>query len=49
MMDSFSLLQFNERIPELRLKYMGSCPSDIVPQLTKYSFAIINSVPSNDR
>ena len=28
---------------------MGSYPSDTVPQLTKYSFAIINSAPSNDR
>ena len=43
------LLQIIERIPELRFKYMGSYPSDTVPQLTKYSFAIINSAPSNDR
>ena len=28
---------------------MGSFPSDTKPQLTKYSFAIINSAPSNDR
>ena len=28
---------------------MGSYPSDKVPQLTKYSFAIINSASSNDR
>ena len=28
---------------------MGSYPSDTVPQLTKYSLAIINSAPSNDR
>ena len=28
---------------------MGSYPSDEVPQLTKYSFAIVNSAPSNDR
>ena len=48
-MDIFSLLQIIERIPELRFKYMGSYPSDTVPQLTKYSFAIINSDPSNDR
>ena len=48
-MDNFSLLQIIERIPELRFKYMGSYPSDTVPQLTKYSFAIINSAPSNDR
>ena len=48
-MDNFSFLQIIERILELRLKYMGSYPSDKVPQLTKYSFAIINSAPSNDR
>ena len=48
-MDKISLLQIIERIPELRFKYMGSYPSDTVPQLTKYSFAIINSAPSNDR
>ena len=48
-MDSFSLLQIIERIPELRFKYMGSYPSDAVPKLTKYSSAIINSAPSNDR
>ena len=28
---------------------MGSHPSDKVPKLTKYYFAIINSAPSNDR
>ena len=28
---------------------MGFYPSDKVPQLTKYSFAIVNSAPSNDR
>ena len=48
-MDNFSLLQIIERIPELRFKYMGSYPSDKVPKLTKYSFAIVNSAPSNDR
>ena len=42
-LDNFSLLQTIERNPELRFKYMGSYPSDTVPQLTKYSFAIINS------
>ena len=44
-MDHVSLLQTNEGVPELRFKYMGS---DKLPQLTKNSFAIINSVPSND-
>ena len=48
-MDNFSLLQIIERIPELRFKYVGSYPSDTVPQLKKNSFAIINSAPSNDR
>ena len=28
---------------------MRSYPSDNVPRLTKYSFAIVNSAPSNDR
>ena len=48
-MDNFSRLQNIERIPELNFKYMGSYSSDKIPQLTKYSFAIINSAPSNDR
>ena len=48
-MDDFSLLQIIERTPELKFKYMGSYPSDKVPQLKKYSFAIVNSAPSNDR
>ena len=47
-MDNFSLLQIIERIPDLRFEYMGSYPSDTVPQLTKSSFAIINSAPSID-
>ena len=47
-MDNFSI-QIIERTPELMFKYMGSSPSDTVRQLTKYSFAIINSAPSNDR
>ena len=28
---------------------MGSYPYDKVPQLTNYSFAIINSIPSDNR
>ena len=48
-MDNFSLLQIIERIPGLRFKYMGSYPSVEVPRLTKYSFAIVTSAPSNDR
>ena len=48
-MDNFSLLKTIERISELKFKYMGSYPSDTVPQLTKYSSAIFNSAPRNDR
>ena len=48
-MDNFSLQHIIERISELKFKYMGSCSSDKVPQLTKYSFAIVNSAPSNER
>ena len=33
--DNFSLVQIIERIPELRLKYIGAYPSDKVPQLTR--------------
>ena len=47
--ESFSHLQIFEKIPELRFKYMGSYPSDKVPELTIYSFTVINSAPSNDR
>ena len=49
MVDNFSLLQVSEKISEPRFKYMESYPSDKVPQLTKYSFAIVNSAQSNDR
>ena len=48
-MDNFSLLQVIERISELMFKYMGSYPSDTEPQLTKYTFAIINSASRNGR
>ena len=48
-MDNFSFLQMIEKVPEIRFKNMGSYPSDKVPQLTKDSFAIANSAPSNDR
>ena len=48
-MDNFLLPLIIERIPELRFKYMGSYSSDTVPQLTKDSFAIINSASSHDR
>ena len=48
-MDSSSVLQIIERIFELNFMYMGLYPSDKVPQLTKYSFVVINSAPNNDR
>ena len=48
-MGIFSFLQIIERNPELRFKYMGSYPSDKVPQLTKYSFASFNSDSNNNR
>ena len=48
-MDNVSLLQITQRIPELKFNYMGSYPTDKMLQLTKYSFAIINSAPGNER
>ena len=48
-MDNFFLLQIIETVPELMFKYMGSYPSDKVPQLTNYSFPTINSAPSKER
>ena len=48
-MDKFSIVQNIERIPELRFKYIGSNPADQAPKLPNYSFASINSAPSNDR
>ena len=47
-MDHFSLLQIIERTPELRFNYIGLNPNKIL-RLKKYSFAIINSAPSNDK
>ena len=48
-MDNFSLLQTIETIPELRFNYMGSYPSDKIPQLTKYYFVVVISAPINCR
>ena len=45
-MDSVSLKQIIERIPELCYKYVGSFPCDKIPNLPTYSFAIINNQPS---
>ena len=48
-MDKASLLQHFERNSKLRFKFMGSYPSDTVPELTKNSFAKNNSAPGNVR
>ena len=48
-MDNFSFLKNIKRFLQLRSKYMGSYPSDTVPQLAKYSFAINNSASCKDR
>ena len=45
-MDSVSLKQIIERIPELCYKYVGSFPCDKIPNLPNYSSAIINNQPS---
>ena len=46
-MDKISSAQIINRIPELKYKYIGSFPSNAVPNLPKYSFAIVNSAPSH--
>ena len=48
-MDIFSLLEVIERLPELSFKYMGAYSVNKNPHLTKHSFAIFYSAPSNDR
>ena len=48
-MANSSVFQIIEIVPEPRFKSMGFYPSYKVPQLTKYSFAKINSAPSNVR
>ena len=40
--------QIIERIPELKYRYIGSFPADCVPRLPTFSFAIINTSPSNE-
>ena len=47
-MDNQSLQQIIERIPELKFKYIGSFPADFIPNLTKFSFAIINTASSTE-
>ena len=46
-MDNFALQQFINRIHLLKFRYLGSFPSDYVPTLDNYTFAIINTQPSN--
>ena len=46
-MDNTSLKQIVKRIPLLKHRYMGSFPSDFVPNLPNDTFAIINTQPSN--
>ena len=46
-MDNTSLKQIVNRIPLLKYRYMGSFPSDFVPNLPNVMFAIINLQPSN--
>ena len=46
-MDNFALQQFINRIPLLKIRYLGSFPSDYVPTLDNDTFAIINTQPSN--
>ena len=46
-MDNFALQQIINRIPLLKIRYLGSFPSDYVPTLDNDTFAIINTQPSN--
>ena len=47
-MDNQSLQQIIERIPELKFKYIGSFPTDFIPNLPNLSFAIINTASSKE-
>ena len=47
-MDNTSLRDIIERIPELKFRYIGSFPADFVPNLPKFTFAIINTSPSSE-
>ena len=46
-MDNTSFRQIVNRIPLLKYQYIGSFPSDFVPNLPNDTFAIINTQPSN--
>ena len=47
-MDNHSRQPFIERIPDLKFKYIRSFPADFIPNLPKFSFAIINTAPSKE-
>ena len=46
-MDNFALQQIIIRIPLLKVRYLGSFPSDYDPTLDNDTFATINTQPSN--
>ena len=46
-MDHFALQQVVTRIPLLKIRYLGSFPSDYVPTPDNDTFAFINTQPSN--
>ena len=45
-MDNFTLQQIINRIPLLKIRYLGSFPLDYVPTLDNDTFANINTQPS---
>ena len=47
-MDNFALQQIINSIPLLKVRYLGSFPSDYVPTLDNDNFAIANTQPSNN-
>lgn len=48
-MDSLSLMQIIERIPELQYKYLGCFPADCVPELPPDTFAVLNNKASSSK
>ena len=46
-MDNFALQQIVNRIPLLKFLYLGSFPSEYVPNLDNDTFVVINTQPSN--
>ena len=45
-MDDIALQQIIDRIPLLKYRYLGSFPSDRVPNLSNDTFAIVNTEPN---